>query len=77
MREIITRLENDGIQTRAIWGLINEQKPYAGEVAYKIEKASYYADRVLNVPCSTQITKEEIKYAAGKIKELLKVLADE
>ena len=30
MREIIAALEEDGIQTRAIWGLINEQKPYEG-----------------------------------------------
>ena len=31
MREIITALEKKGIQTRAIWGLINEQKPYLNE----------------------------------------------
>ena len=44
MREIIISLEKDKIQTRAIWGLINEQKPYEGEVTYKLEKAPYYAE---------------------------------
>ncbi|MGN0506565.1 MAG: LegC family aminotransferase [Lachnospiraceae bacterium] len=76
MREIITALEERGIQTRAIWGLINEQIPYQGEVAYKIEKAPYYAARILNFPSSTQITKEEIEYVAEQIKDVLEGFAD-
>ena len=71
MREIITALEERGVQTRAIWGLINEQVPYQGEVAYKLEKAPYYASRILNIPCSTQITEEEIEYVAEQIKDVL------
>lgn len=77
MREIITTLEKDKIQTRAIWGLINEQKPYEGEETYKLEKAPYYAERILNIPSSTQITEEEIKYVADKVKQLLEELANE
>ncbi len=77
MREIITALEKYKIQTRAIWGLINEQKPYEGEETYKLEKAPYYAERILNIPSSTQITEEEIKYVANKVKELLKGIANE
>ena len=72
MRDIITYLDTKGIQTRAIWGLINEQKPYLNEVTYKLEKAPYYAERILNIPSSTQITKEEIQYVAKIIKEYLK-----
>ena len=75
MREIITTLHDRGIETRAIWGLINEQKPYEGEVTYKLEKAPYYAARILNIPSSTQITEEEIKYVAATVKQLLKDLA--
>ncbi len=77
MREIISRLEQKGIQTRAIWGLINEQKPYQQEDTYKLEKAPYYADCILNIPSSTQITEEEINYVAAETKQLLKELADE
>ncbi len=77
MREIITTLHDIGIETRAIWGLINEQKPYEGEVTYKLEKAPYYASRILNIPSSTQITKEEIQYVAAEVKQLLKELANE
>ncbi|MBQ6024783.1 MAG: LegC family aminotransferase [Lachnospiraceae bacterium] len=72
MRDIITYLDTKGIQTRAIWGLINEQKPYLNEVTYKLEKAPYYAERILNIPSSTQITEEEIQYVAKTIKEYLK-----
>lgn len=72
MKDIITYLDSKGIQTRAIWGLINEQKPYLNEVTYKLEKAPYYAERILNIPSSTQITEEEIQYVAKTIKEYLK-----
>lgn len=71
LQEIITELEKQGVQTRAIWGLINEQRPYQSEAAYKIEKAKYYADRIINIPCSTQISREEIEYVVKKIKEIL------
>lgn len=71
LQEIISELEKQGVQTRAIWGLINEQLPYQSEVAYKIEKAKYYADRIINIPCSTQISREEIEYVVKKIKEIL------
>ena len=76
MREIITSLQEQGIQTRAIWGLINEQKPYENEETYKLEKAPYYAARILNIPSSTQITPEEITYVADKVKQLLRSLAN-
>lgn len=75
MREIITALEEKGIQTRAIWGLINEQKPYENEDTYQLEKAPYYASRILNVPCSTSITKEEIICVSAQVKQILKELA--
>lgn len=76
MREIITAIEKRGVQTRAIWGLINEQVPYREEVAYKLEMSPYYAARILNLPSSTQITEEEIRYVADQVREVLKGLAD-
>ena len=76
MREIITVLHDKGIETRAIWGLINEQKPYEGEETYQLQKAPYYASRILNIPSSTQITEEEIRYVAEQVKQLLEDLAN-
>lgn len=71
MRQIITALEQRGVQTRAIWGLINEQLPYRAEEAYRLEKAPWYARRILNIPCSTQLTGEEMDYTAEQIKQVL------
>ena len=72
LHEIIDALQNKGIQTRAIWGLISEQKPYRNDFAYKLEKAPYYAERILNIPSSTQITEEEISYVVNNIKDYLR-----
>ena len=77
MKEIITALEKKGIQTRAIWGLINEQKPYKEDVSYKVEMASYYADCILNIPSSTQITEEDMKYVIEEVKNTLWGFANE
>lgn len=74
--EIIVALHGKGIETRAIWGLINEQKPYENEETYKLEKAPYYADRILNIPSSTQIAEDEIRYVTDEVKQLLRSLAD-
>lgn len=76
MREIIMALHEKGIETRPIWGLINEQKPYEDEETYKLEKAPYYADRILNIPSSTQITEKEIHYVSEQVKQLLGRLAN-
>lgn len=77
MREIVIALKEKGIETRPVWGLINEQKPYRNEETYQLEKAPYYADRILNLPCSTSITEDEIRTAAAEIQQLLRSLAHE
>lgn len=76
MRTIIAALGEQKIQTRAIWGLINEQGPYKGEMAYELDKAPYYAARILNIPCSTNLTEDEIEYVSDKIRALMEGLAD-
>ncbi len=77
MREIITELEKRGVETRAIWGLINQQKPYQSEDTYQLELAPYYAERILNLPCSTGITEDEIACVVKQVKEVLGAYADE
>lgn len=77
LKEIIGELQKRGVQTRAIWGLINEQKPYLNEKTYKLDKASYYAGRVINIPCSTQLSYKEIEYVAKQIKDVLEEVAIE
>lgn len=70
VKEYINNLQEKGVQTRPIWGLIHEQKPYVGEIAYKIDKAKYYSERIINLPCSTNITEDEIVRVCAMIKEM-------
>lgn len=70
LRDVITKLQDKGVQTRAIWGLIHEQKPYKDALVYEMEKAPYYSSCILNIPCSTQIMEDEIKTVAVEIKNM-------
>lgn len=70
VRTYINDLQEHGIQTRPIWGLINEQKPYVNDVAYKIERAKYYSERVINLPCSTNISEDDIEIVCECLKGL-------
>ena len=70
LRDVITKLQDKGVQTRAIWGLIHEQKPYKDALVYEMERAPYYSSCILNIPCSTQITEDEIKTVAVEIKNM-------
>jgi perosamine synthetase len=76
MREIITKLQEYGVETRAIWGLINEQLPYVREECFELEKGTFYAARVLNIPASTQLSEDDIRFAAEKIKSVLEELKE-
>lgn len=58
--ELIQHLAKNQIQTRPIWGLINQQKPYLTNQAYEVEKAVMYWKNIVNIPCSTSLTEEEV-----------------
>lgn len=69
VKTVIRRLGEAGVQTRPIWGLIHEQRPYLKDVSYKIQQAKYYSERIINVPCSTNITIDEIEKVCMAIKD--------
>jgi len=68
---IIQRLLEHGVQTRPVWGLIHDQKPYRHYETYKLEKALYYQKRVINIPCSSNLTTEDIKKVIRAIKDII------
>ena len=70
--ELLQKLVDARIQTRPIWGLIHQQKPYSTCQSYEIEKALYYYDRILNLPCSSNLTEKEVYQVIEKIKEFKK-----
>ena len=51
--------------------MIHEQKPYQGERAGYIECAEYYANHVVNIPCSTNLQEKDILFVVEKIREIL------
>lgn len=59
--ELIRYLASRGIQSRPIWGLISEQKPYKECQTYMIEKAKYYLEHVVNIPCSSNLSREDVQ----------------
>ena len=64
---MIQKLKEHHIQSRPIWGLIHQQKPYEGSLAYRIEKAEYYWQRVVNLPCSSNLSEEDVREVVSVI----------
>lgn len=67
--ELLRHLDGKQIQTRPIWKLIHSLKPYEKARAYRIEKALYYYEHILNLPCSSNLTDENVRTVAEAITE--------
>jgi aminotransferase in exopolysaccharide biosynthesis len=60
--QIITYLSSKQIQSRPVWGLISDQKPYLDSQTYSIEKARTYIEHIVNIPCSSNLSREDVMY---------------
>lgn len=65
--ELLRKLNNDNIQTRPLWSLIHKQKPYLNNQSYKIEKAEFYEKNLINIPCSSNLSEEEVGVVVEKL----------
>ncbi len=68
---LMEKLAKKGIMTRPVWELIHRLKPYENDTAYKIEKAKYYREKIINLPCSTSLTKDEVIAVCNALKDIL------
>lgn len=59
--EVIKCLGEEKIQTRPIWELIHRQTPYRAKQAYDITQAIIYRDTIINIPCSSNLSKEQVR----------------
>lgn len=57
---LIKWLSAKNIQARPIWHVLHLLKPYKNCEAYEIDKAIYYWEHIVNIPCSTSLTLEEM-----------------
>ena len=58
--ELMKRLEENGIQTRPVWKLNHDQKPYKDCQYYKIETAKRLVEKSLCLPSSSNLRNEDI-----------------
>ena len=58
--DIVKRLEENGIQTRPVWKLNHDQKPYKDCQHYKIENAKKSVENSLCLPSSSNLTNENL-----------------
>lgn len=65
--ELINQLAKQKIQTRPIWALIHEQKPYVTCETYALEKAVDYRAKIINIPCSTNLTMQQAQRVVDAI----------
>ena len=73
--DLLKKLKEKGIETRPIWYLNHLQKPFKKNQAYKIEKAKYYWERVLNIPCSSNLTQNDVEYVVENMKNIVRKAA--
>ena len=66
--EMIKKLQEKNIQTRPIWKLIHTLQPYKNARHYQIEKAKEYYAKIVNIPCSSNLTKQDVEYVTEQIK---------
>ncbi|MDR1495314.1 MAG: DegT/DnrJ/EryC1/StrS family aminotransferase [Clostridiales Family XIII bacterium] len=60
----------EGIQCRPVWKLVHTQESYKKFRAPEIERAYDYEKHILNLPCSTSLTEEDVRYVSDKILDL-------
>ena len=64
---LMQRLEKNGIQTRPVWKLNHEQKPYKNCQNYKIEKANILVENSLCLPSSSNLTNENLEKIVSQL----------
>ncbi len=58
-RDLQKAMEDQNIQTRALWAPLHEQRPYLDAQAYRIEVTPHLFQNALSLPCSVNLTTRE------------------
>lgn len=59
-KEICTKLKDKGIEARSFWKPVHFQKPYKDVPVSDVSVAESLWQRIITLPCSTNITEEEL-----------------
>lgn len=64
---LIKYLKLNQIQSRPIWQLIHMSKPYLENQSYKIDTALSFYNKVVNIPCSTNLDEDGVNRVSSLI----------
>ncbi len=67
--QLMAFLKNNNIQTRPVWYLNHLQKEYRECQTYKIDYANILLKNTLNIPCSVNLSKDDIERVIEKLNE--------
>lgn len=65
--QLMAKLARAGIQSRPLWYPNHLQRPYADCEHYRIERAMLLHERTLNLPCSTNLTSEDVEFVVAQL----------
>lgn len=72
LKSICSKLEDQGIEARTFWKPIHMQKPYENALkADSLETTDALWSKILTLPCSTNITEDEIETVCIALKKVL------
>ena len=66
---LMARLDAQRIQTRPLWHLNHQQKPYAHCQSYRIERAMHLWETTLTLPCSVNLTEAVIERVVAALRQ--------
>ncbi len=70
-RDVLKILNDHKMQSRPFWVPMNQLRMFTGNIYYnKTDRSEFLYKHCLSIPCSTNITDEEMKGVADKIKEV-------
>lgn len=71
-KSICAKLKDDGIEARPFWKPIHLQKPYANCPRSDVSVAESLWQRIVTLPCSTNITEDELEMVVNAVRKAVK-----
>jgi len=70
-QQLMEHLARHNIQARPLWYPNHLQRAYDGAVAYRVDRAVWFWERVLNLPCSADLTPAQVDRVCDVIESAL------
>jgi perosamine synthetase len=72
-KDVLKILNDHKMQSRPFWVPMNQLRMFKDDIYYNLtDRSNHVYQHCLSIPCSTNITNEQLQAVAGKIKEVFK-----